>query len=57
MPLVSMLFRRLDLRNHRKIVVIDNAVAFTGSRNCSDMAFAAKPRFAPWVDVLFAPGS
>ena len=52
MPLISMLFQRLDLRNHRKIVVIDNGRAFTGSRNCSDMAFAAKPRFAPWVDVL-----
>lgn len=53
LPLFSMLFQRLDLRNHRKIVVIDNRVAFTGSRNCSDMAFRIKPRFAPWIDVLF----
>ncbi|MDO5704712.1 MAG: cardiolipin synthase [Paracoccus sp. (in: a-proteobacteria)] len=52
MPLVSMLFQRLDVRNHRKIVVIDNAVAFSGSRNCADMAFAIKPRFAPWIDIL-----
>ncbi|MDB6177772.1 cardiolipin synthase [Paracoccus sp. Z330] len=52
-PLISMLFRRLDLRNHRKILIVDNNVAFTGSRNCADMAFATKPRFAPWVDVLF----
>lgn len=53
-PLISMLFRRLDLRNHRKILLVDNRIAFTGSRNCADMAFAVKPRFAPWVDVLFS---
>ncbi|MRX49260.1 cardiolipin synthase [Paracoccus sp. S-4012] len=53
-PLVSMLFQRLDLRNHRKIVVIDDRLAFTGSRNCADMAFAIKPRYAPWIDVLMA---
>lgn len=53
-PLTSWLFQRLDLRNHRKIVVIDNRLAFTGSRNCADMAFSIKPRFAPWVDVLLS---
>lgn len=52
LPFVSMLFQRLDLRNHRKILVIDNRMAFTGSRNCADMAFAIKPRHAPWVDIL-----
>lgn len=52
-PFVSMLFQRLDLRNHRKVLVIDNRLAFTGSRNCSDKAFAVKPRYAPWIDVLF----
>ncbi|MDO5370589.1 cardiolipin synthase [Paracoccus sp. (in: a-proteobacteria)] len=51
-PLLQVLFQRIDLRNHRKIVVVDNAVAFTGSRNCADMAFAIKPRFAPWIDIL-----
>lgn len=48
------LTRRLDLRNHRKIVLIDNCIAFTGSRNAADMAFAVKPRYAPWYDVWFA---
>lgn len=52
LPFISILFQRLDLRNHRKIVVIDNRLAFTGSRNCADMAFAIKPRYAPWVDIL-----
>ncbi|WGL51941.1 cardiolipin synthase [Nocardioides sp. BP30] len=43
---------RVDLRNHRKIVVIDNRVAFCGSQNCADPEFRVKPKFAPWVDVL-----
>ena len=51
-PLVSLLFQRLDLRNHRKIVVVDNRISWVGSRNCADAAFAIKPRFAPWVDVM-----
>ena len=52
--LLSVLTRRLDLRNHRKIVLIDNLIGFTGSRNAADMAFAVKRRFAPWIDVWFA---
>jgi cardiolipin synthase A/B len=51
-PFVSLLFQRLDLRNHRKIVVVDNRLSWVGSRNCADAAFAIKPRFAPWVDIL-----
>ncbi len=52
MPVIGLLFQRMDLRNHRKIVVIDHALGFTGSRNCADRAFATKPRFAPWIDVF-----
>ena len=40
------------MRNHRKIVVIDNRVTYCGSNNCADAAFAVKPRFAPWVDAM-----
>jgi cardiolipin synthase len=43
---------RVDLRNHRKIVVIDNRIAYCGSQNCADPAFRIKPKFAPWVDLL-----
>ena len=43
---------RVDLRNHRKLVVIDNRIAFLGSQNCADPQFRVKPRFAPWIDVL-----
>lgn len=51
-PLISLLFQRIDLRNHRKIVVVDNRLSWVGSRNCADAAFAIKPRYAPWVDIL-----
>lgn len=43
---------RPDLRNHRKIVVIDNAITYGGSQNCADPEFRIKPKFAPWVDIL-----
>lgn len=51
-PLIGALWGRLDMRNHRKIVVIDNAVTYCGSQNCADAAFAPKAAFAPWVDVM-----
>ena len=47
---VRMLFSRLDLRNHRKIAVIDGQVGYTGSNNLAEAAFAVKAKFAPWVD-------
>ena len=43
---------RVDLRNHRKIAVVDNAIAYCGSPNCADPEFRIKPRFAPWVDQM-----
>ncbi|MDE2436011.1 MAG: cardiolipin synthase [Sphingomonadales bacterium] len=43
---------RVDLRNHRKVLVIDNRVAWCGSQNCADPEFEIKPRFAPWVDIM-----
>lgn len=43
---------RVDLRNHRKIVVIDDRVSYCGSQNCADPEFLVKARFAPWVDAV-----
>lgn len=51
-PFATMLERRLDLRNHRKITVIDGRVCHCGSQNCADPEFLPKARFAPWVDVM-----
>lgn len=51
-PLLRPFKGRIDMRNHRKIVVIDNAITYCGSQNCADAAFAVKARFAPWVDIM-----
>ncbi|MCA9366821.1 cardiolipin synthase [Candidatus Kaiserbacteria bacterium] len=47
------LFSRVDLRNHRKITIVDNLITYCGSQNCADKAFHAKPKYAPWVDIMF----
>jgi len=56
LPLGYILLRplhgRIDLRNHRKIVVIDNCVTYCGSQNCADPEFLPKANFAPWVDSV-----
>lgn len=51
-PLRVLLTSRIDLRNHRKITLIDGAITYCGSQNCADEAFSPKPRFAPWVDIM-----
>jgi cardiolipin synthase len=43
---------RIDLRNHRKIVVIDDHITYCGSQNCADPAFLIKAKYAPWVDAV-----
>ena len=48
----TMLRGRVDLRNHRKVLVIDNCIAWCGSQNAADPEFRIKPRFAPWVDIM-----
>ncbi len=51
-PLLRWLRGRIDLRNHRKIVVIDNQITYCGSQNCADPEFRVKAKFAPWVDAM-----
>lgn len=51
-PIKTVLTSRLDLRNHRKITVIDGKITYCGSRNSADPAFLIKAKYAPWVDII-----
>ncbi|WP_027468524.1 cardiolipin synthase [Deefgea rivuli] len=51
-PLLRPFSGRIDLRNHRKIVVIDRHITYCGSQNCADAEFLVKAKFAPWVDAV-----
>ncbi|HWD68432.1 MAG TPA: cardiolipin synthase, partial [Caulobacteraceae bacterium] len=51
-PLLRVLAGRIDLRNHRKILVIDNRITYCGSQNCADPEFRTKAKYAPWVDAV-----
>ncbi len=42
---------RVNNRDHRKILVIDNAVAFTGGFNLADEYIGEKKRFGYWKDA------
>ncbi len=47
------LFVRIDIRNHRKIVVIDGKVAYTGSQNMVDPRFFKQDSgVGQWVDTM-----
>jgi cardiolipin synthase len=50
--LLRPLHGRIDLRNHRKILVIDGRITYCGSQNCADPEFLVKAKFAPWVDAV-----
>lgn len=44
--------RRLNLRNHRKLLVLDGATAFTGGMNVAD-GYALRTSVSPIVDTQF----
>ena len=45
--------RRLDLRQHRKIIVIDDEIAYTGSMNLVDPAFFKQNSgVGQWIDIM-----
>lgn len=51
--LLRILFVRMDLRNHRKIVVIDGEIGYTGSMNLVDPAhFKEGAGVGRWVDAM-----
>ena len=48
-------YQRLDLRNHRKILVVDGTVAYTGSQNMIDSSYnkrGNKRRGLHWKDFM-----
>lgn len=51
-PLWTLIRGRVDLRNHRKLMIIDNGIAWCGSQNIADPEFRIKPHYAPWVDIM-----
>ncbi len=51
-PFLRPLKGRIDLRNHRKILVIDGNITYCGSQNCADPEFLIKEKYAPWVDAV-----
>ncbi|WP_133543928.1 cardiolipin synthase [Mesocricetibacter intestinalis] len=51
--LFRVFLRRIDLRQHRKIIVIDNRIAYTGSMNMVDPKFFKQDRHVgEWIDIM-----
>lgn len=51
--LIWVFFTRLDIRNHRKLVLIDNAIAYSGSQNMADPAyFKTSAGVGEWIDIM-----
>lgn len=51
--LLRALVQRIDLRMHRKVLIIDDRIAYTGSMNMADpLLFKRKSKSAPWIDVM-----
>jgi len=51
--IIRLFFSRIDIRNHRKIVVIDGRIAYTGSQNMVDPdVFKKDAGVGNWVDVM-----
>lgn len=52
LPILNPLYRlRVNLRNHRKILVVDGKVGFTGGLNIGDEYIGLHPKFGKWRDT------
>lgn len=49
--IVRSFFHRIDLRNHRKIVVIDGNIGYTGSQNITEPAYGRSDKLS-WYDLM-----
>jgi cardiolipin synthase len=50
-PLFAFIDKRLNYRNHRKIVVVDGAIGFFGGINIGDEYLGKNPRLGFWRDT------
>ncbi|SEP88910.1 cardiolipin synthetase 2 [Basfia succiniciproducens] len=51
--LLRVFLRRIDLRQHRKIIVIDNQISYTGSMNMVDPNFFKQDsHVGKWIDIM-----
>ncbi|ASA26068.1 cardiolipin synthase [Paenibacillus donghaensis] len=50
-PLSSLLDRRFNYRNHRKILVVDGLIGFTGGMNIGDDYLGKDPKMGFWRDT------
>ncbi len=51
--IIKAIFARIDIRNHRKVVVIDGKIAYTGSQNMVDPRFFKQESgVGQWIDVM-----
>lgn len=48
--LLRQAFQRMDLRNHRKVAIIDGKTAYAGSQNIVDATYGHR-RFGTWQDM------
>ncbi|MDB5052197.1 MAG: cls [Bacilli bacterium] len=52
-PFIALLDKRLNYRNHRKIIVVDGKIGFFGGINIGDEYLGADPKLGYWRDTHF----
>jgi cardiolipin synthase len=52
-PLISFFDRRLNFRNHRKIIIVDGKVGYFGGLNVGDEYLGKDPKVGYWRDTHF----
>lgn len=50
-PLTSLMDRRFNYRNHRKILVVDGLIGYTGGLNIGDDYLGKDPKLGYWRDT------
>ncbi len=51
--LFTTIFSRADIRNHRKVIIIDSAIGYTGSQNMADPSlFKRDEDVGEWIDAM-----